>query len=65
MDVARSFLATARGMSTQERRICGRKARDSACNDEDFGTAEVRYKRMLYGEKLWRWSMRVTWWKNV
>lgn len=42
IDVARSFLASARGMSTQERRICGMKARDSACNVEDEGTAEVR-----------------------
>ena len=65
MDVARSFFATARGMSTHERSSWGKKARDSMRKDDDEGMAEVRYRRVLYGEKLWRWSIRVTWWKYV
>jgi hypothetical protein len=35
MEVARSFLAMARGMSRQARRSWGRKARDSACHEEE------------------------------
>lgn len=42
MDVARSFLATTKGMRMVERRICGRKATDSICSEEADGMAEVR-----------------------
>lgn len=47
MLVARSFLASTRGISTQERDSWGRKARDSMRRGEAFGSAEVRYRRML------------------
>ena len=62
--VARSFFANTNGMKTHDSDSCGRKASDSACS-EDAPSEEVRYRRMLYGEKLCRWSMRVRWWKKV
>lgn len=65
MLVARSFLATASGISTHDRSNCGKKASDSVRSDEEEGDAELRYSRTLYGEKLWRWSRRDTWWKKV
>lgn len=62
MDVARSFLAIAKGIKTQDRSSCGRKARDSMRRDASTGgDAELKYSKTLYGEKLWRWSMRDTW----
>lgn len=43
MEVARSFLATARGMRTHERSSWGTKARDSMRSEEvGEGVAEVR-----------------------
>lgn len=57
MDVARSFFASASGISTQERSSCGRKARDSVCSEaedaaeaaaeEDAAAAELMYSRTL------------------
>lgn len=47
MEVARSFLARTKGMRTQERSSCGKKARDSARMVEEEGTAELRYRRVL------------------
>jgi hypothetical protein len=42
MQVARSFFARRSGMSTQDRRSCGIKAKDSACEEEEEGLAELR-----------------------
>jgi hypothetical protein len=57
----RSFFARQRGMATIDRNICGMNAADSMRNPVTLHLEELRYRRMLYGEKLWRWSMRVTW----
>lgn len=65
IEVGRSFLDVARGMSTHESRSCGMKARDSSRRIDEDGNTEVRYSCVLYGLKLCRWSMRVTWWKYV
>lgn len=70
-------MAEARGINTQERRSWGRKAMDSTRRDDGkkllalmdgravalAETAEARYSWVLYGLKLWRWSIRVTWWR--
>ena len=58
--LARSFFAKARGIKNALRASCGIKARDSNLTAPVAdGTAEDRYKSVLYGEKLWRWSIRV------
>jgi hypothetical protein len=66
---ARSFFAQTRGMRAAERRSCGMKARLSSPIPAAEGFAadreEERYKRILYGEKLWRWSVRVRWYRYV
>ncbi len=59
---ARSFFANTRGIKIALRASCGIKARDSNLTAPVAdGTAEERCKSVLYGEKLWRWSMRVRW----
>ena len=50
---ARSFFANARGIKTALRASWGINARDSKRIEPDAGgTAEVRCRRVLYGEKL-------------
>ena len=50
---ARSFFANARGMKTALRASWGMNAMDSKrIEPDDGGTAEVRCRRVLYGEKL-------------
>ncbi len=53
------------GMRTVERTSWGMKARDSKRRLDRWvlpkGLAEERYRSMLYGLKLWRWSIRVRW----
>ena len=50
---ARSFFANARGMKTALRASWGMNAMDSKRIEPDAGgTAEVRCRRVLYGEKL-------------
>ena len=50
---ARSFFANARGIKTALRASCGMNAMDSKRIEPDAGgTAEVRCRRVLYGEKL-------------
>lgn len=68
--VARSFLANTSGITTHESNSCGTNARASMRGIIEEGeeaslAAERRYKRVLYGEKLWRWSRRVMWWEKV
>jgi hypothetical protein len=48
MAEGKSLLAMASGMSTQERRSCGRKARDSIRRPDDWeGEEEARYSCVL------------------
>jgi hypothetical protein len=47
IEVGRSFLDVARGMSTHESRSCGMKARDSSRRIDEDGNAEVRYSCVL------------------
>lgn len=60
----RSFLPRMRGIRTTARSNCGMKAKDSKLPvglpcPLVGSAAAVRYRRVLYGEKLCRWSMRV------
>lgn len=48
----RSFLARLSGMANALRSSCGKKARDSNRQDDCAAGEELRYKSMLYGEKL-------------
>jgi hypothetical protein len=50
----RSFFARTIGSAIAERNSCGMKAADSRRMNEVPGVDEVKYKRVLYGEKLWR-----------
>ena len=60
--LARSFFAEARGIKNALRASCGIKARDSNLTAPVAeGTAEDRYRSVLYGEKLCRWSILVRW----
>ena len=66
MVLGRSFFASAIGIRNALMASWGMNARDSKCQplvvDED---ADDRCRSVLYGEKLWRWSMRVRWWRYV
>jgi hypothetical protein len=59
----RSHFANASGIIPPESRSCGRKGIEEYGIDESPPGEEVRYMRTLYGEKLWRWSTRVRWWR--
>ena len=63
IQVARSRLANTIGMSIALRPSCGINARDSSCRVDWAAGEELRYKSVLYGEKLWRWSILVRWWR--
>lgn len=66
MQLARSFLAKVRGMATTLRKSCGMNASDSNFSfDGDAAGELLRYSTVEYGEKLWRWSIRVRWWRYV
>lgn len=59
----RSFLASTSGIATRLSNSCGMNARDSRGTAEVPVGEELMYNRVLYGEKLWRWSIRVKWWR--
>lgn len=57
-----------KGKRMEERRSCGKNARDSRFEKvppveavEDADAAEEAYSNVLYGEKLCRWSILVRW----
>lgn len=51
---ARSFFAKAKGRATTERKSCGMNASDSKCRVVEAAGDELRYRTVLYGEKLCR-----------
>lgn len=57
----RSFFASNSGSAKAARNNCGMNAADSRFTIEVPGAYEVKYRRVLYGEKLCLWSILVTW----
>jgi hypothetical protein len=43
-----------RGSAIEDKNSWGRNANDSRCMGDVPIAEELRYKRVLYGEKLWR-----------
>lgn len=63
---AKSLFESAIGINTALIAICGMNAIDSSFRLLTLsGAAEERCSRVLYGEKLWRWSIRVRWYRKV
>jgi hypothetical protein len=48
----RSFLESSSGIATVDSSSCGKNAMDSKCRGESTELAELRYNKLLYGEKL-------------
>jgi len=63
MVAGRSCLAKANGMTSPERSSCGKNGIEANGVEEWPMGEEVRCRRVLYGEKLCRWSTRERWWR--
>lgn len=57
--LAKSCLASNKGIAMRESEICGKNASDSTWKPVSEGCWELRCSRVLYTEKLWRWSRRL------